>query len=190
MRLVALLYSRFILIISVWLISPQVVLAQAPVEIGQSVPKTGDYLSEILLSLVLVLGIIFFSAWLLRRFGKYPGVANGNLRVLGALSVGQRERILLLQVGEEQVLVGVTSSRITTLHQLESPIDTQNNPPAGKASADFKNSLQKSSFAQKLQEALVSMQPKSKNAKNSSTDEQASPTQSSFGARQDKKESE
>ena len=92
-------------------------------EIGQSVPQTGDYFIEILVSLVLVLGIIFLSAWMLRRFGRFPGVAEGNLRVLGALSVGQREKILLLQVGKEQVLVGVTASRISRIHELQTPVD-------------------------------------------------------------------
>lgn len=110
--------------------------------IGSSVTQPSEYFGQIVISLVLVLLIIFVSAWLLRRYGRFPGVADGNLKVLGALSVGQRERILLLQVGDEQVLVGVTSSRITRLHQLEEPIEVKDNAPVS------------SPFAQRLQEAL------------------------------------
>jgi len=118
-------------------------LAVEPVkEVGESVVQPSDYFLQIVLSLVLVLLIIFLAAWMLRRYGRYPGVADGNLKVLGALSVGQRERILLLQVGKEQILVGVTSSRISTLHQLPENIEAQESQPLG------------SSFAQRFQEAL------------------------------------
>ena len=110
--------------------------------IGEGVTQPSEHFGQIVLSLVLVLLIIFISAWLLRRYGRFPGVAEGNLKVLGALSVGQRERILLLQVGEDQVLVGVTSSRISRLHQLEVPVEVKDNVPVT------------SQFSQRLQDAL------------------------------------
>jgi len=110
--------------------------------IGESVAQPSEYFGQIVISLVLVLLIIFISAWLLRRYGRFPGVAEGNLKVLGALSVGQRERILLLQVGSEQILVGVTSNRISRLHQLEEPVEMTETIPVG------------TQFSQRLQEAL------------------------------------
>lgn len=110
--------------------------------IGESVARPSEHFGQIMLSLIFVLLIIFLAAWLLRRYGRIPGVANGNLKVIGALSVGQRERILLLQVGQEQILVGVTSSKITTLHQLEEPVQVKDNVPMS------------SQFSQRLQEAL------------------------------------
>ena len=111
-------------------------------ELGTAVAQPSEHFGQIILSLVLVLLIIFLSAWLLRRYSRFPGVADGNLKVIGALSVGQREKILLLQVGEEQVLVGVTSTQITTLHQLEEMVEVKDNAPvAGQ-------------FSQRLQEAL------------------------------------
>ncbi|WP_373020403.1 flagellar biosynthetic protein FliO [Thiomicrorhabdus sp.] len=125
-----------------YLISPSG-FAQDAVKAGESVAQPSDYFGQIMLSLVLVLLIIFISAWLLRRYGRFPGVADGNLKVIGALSVGQRERILLLQVGKEQLLVGVTSSKITTLHQLDEPVLVKSSEPVS------------GSFAQRLQEALA-----------------------------------
>lgn len=115
--------------------------------VGESVTKPSDYFGQIMLSLVLVLAIIFLAAWLLRRYGRFPGVADGHLKVLGALSVGQRERILLLQVGSEQILVGVTTSKITTLHQLEEPVKVKDNAP-------LSSTIMSTSFSQRLQEAL------------------------------------
>lgn len=112
--------------------------------VGESVTQPSEYFGQIVVSLVLVLLIIFVAAWLLRRYGRFPGVADGNLRVIGALSVGQRERILLLQVGTEQILVGVTTNQISTLHQLEEPVQVKDNVPIG------------GQFSQRLQEALKS----------------------------------
>lgn len=112
--------------------------------VGESVTRPSEYFGQILVSLVLVLLIIFVAAWLLRRYGRFPGVADGHLKVIGALSVGQRERIMLLQVGKEQILVGVTSNQISTLHQLEEPVQVKDNVPIG------------GQFSQRLQEALKS----------------------------------
>lgn len=126
--------------------------AKEAAALGSAVTQPSEHFGQIIISLVLVILIIFFSAWLLRRYGRFPGVADGNLKVLGALSVGQRERILLLQVGKEQILVGVTSSRITRLHELEEPIEVQHNESVT------------SPFAKRLQEALKT----DKNGKDSS----------------------
>jgi len=120
--------------------------AEQVTQVGESVVQPSDYFMQIVLSLVLVLLIIFLSAWMLRRYGRFPGVADGNLKVLGALSVGQRERVLLLQVGNEQILVGVTSSRISTLHQLKEKVEVASAQPL------------KGSFAARLQEALSQKQ--------------------------------
>jgi flagellar protein FliO/FliZ len=121
------------------------VWAEDKLEVGSAVSRPADYAGQIAVSLLLVLIIIFLAAWLLRRFGHFPAVAEGNLRVLGSLSVGQRERILLLQVGQEQLLVGVTTSRITTLHTLSEPVSLSETQPR----------LVKGSFAKRLQEAIA-----------------------------------
>ncbi|MBN2647002.1 MAG: flagellar biosynthetic protein FliO [Thiotrichales bacterium] len=119
-------------------------LGQTP-QIGESVVQPTDYFAQIFFSLLLILLIIFISAWLLRRYGRFAGVAEGQLKVLGALSVGPRERILLLQVGKEQILVGVTANKISALHQLAEPVSL----PTETSVAPFSGA-----FAQRLQEAL------------------------------------
>ncbi len=116
--------------------------AEVATTVGESVTRPSEYFGQIMLSLVLVLLIIFLAAWILRRYSRFPGVADGHLKVIGALSVGQRERILLLQVGQAQILVGVTSSKITTLHQLEEPVQVEDNAPIS------------GQFSKRLQEAL------------------------------------
>jgi len=147
-------FSLFFLTASAWLMSSLAASAFAaePVTIGQSVPQPAEYFPQIMLSLFLVLGIIVVSVWLVKRFGRFSGMAEGSLRILGVLAVGQREKVLLVQVGDEQLLLGVTASRITNLHKLASPIEvTETNNSAFSAGVGSK------SFAQNLQDALKNM---------------------------------
>lgn len=131
--------------VGLWLFSFAVQSAEVvSPAIGVASTKPGDYLGQILVSLLLVLLIIFVSAWILKRYGRITGSIDGHLRVLGTLGVGQRERILLLQVGEEQLLVGVTTSQISMLHKLEVPIEVEHNSGVSIST----------SFSQRLQEAL------------------------------------
>lgn len=111
--------------------------------VGGSLVKPGDYLGQIVISLFLIILIIFISAWLLKRYNKLTGVTNGSLQVLGMLAVGQREKILLVQVGKKQLLLGATTSKITTLHELEEPIELED-----------KSSNLTVSFYERLQDAI------------------------------------
>jgi len=83
----------------------------------------GDYL-QMLFGLVLVVGVIFGMAWLVRRMGTFQQVSHGALRILGGLSVGQRERIVLVQVGDRQILIGLAPGQIRTLHVLDKAVAT------------------------------------------------------------------
>jgi flagellar protein FliO/FliZ len=81
-----------------------------------------SYLLQILLSTALIIGLILALAWFFKRTGL-PGLAQQeHLKVLAGLSVGTREKIVLIQVGPQQLLVGVTPGQITTLHTLEVPL--------------------------------------------------------------------
>lgn len=88
----------------------------------------GASLFKVLFGLLLVILAIFASAWFFKRFNKLSPAYNENIRMLGSMSVGSREKIALIQVGEEQILVGITATQITPLHKLEenltSPADS------------------------------------------------------------------
>ncbi len=80
--------------------------------------------AQVFLGLLFVVAAILAMAWVIKRTGFVNTRANGALKVVGGLSLTQRERILLVQVGEKQLLLGVSPGRITTLHELEEKIDT------------------------------------------------------------------
>jgi len=80
---------------------------------------------QILTYLVLVILIIVGIAWMLRRFGRINSAVNGDLKVLAGLSVGQRERIVLVQAGSVQLLLGVAPGHVQTLHIMDRPLSTE-----------------------------------------------------------------
>jgi len=81
-------------------------------------PVTSTALLETVLGLGLVLGIIAILAWLIKRTGRFQSTANGEIKMIAGLSLGPRERAVLLEVKGEKILVGVTAHQIQTLHVL------------------------------------------------------------------------
>lgn len=101
--------------------------AAAPAQkIGQHAPATPG-IGGALVGLLLVLGLIFGLAWLLKRMpGMNMGVRpSDQLRIVSMLSVGTKERVMVIEVGKEQLLIGVTAGGISALHTLPEPL-----PPA------------------------------------------------------------
>ena len=88
-------------------------------------PLSSTALVETLLGLLLVLAIIILLAWLIKRTNRFQTTANGEIRIIAGLALGPRERAVLLQVGEQQILVGVTAQQVQTLHILETPINVE-----------------------------------------------------------------
>jgi len=91
---------------------------------GKTSVVGGESVLSMVLSLVLILVIIFLLAWGARRFGGMSFKGNTALKVVTGISMGSRERIVLVQVGEQQLLLGVSPGRVQTLHVLDKPIDT------------------------------------------------------------------
>lgn len=72
---------------------------------------------------VLFLTALIIGAWfLIKRMGGLPAQLNRNMKVVAALSVGARERVVLLDVGGEQLLLGVAPGRVNMLHRFEQPV--------------------------------------------------------------------
>jgi len=83
------------------------------------------YLAQMLVGLVLVVAAILVLAFFMRRVGGMQSRLGSEFRVLGGISLGSRERMLLVQVGGKQLVVGVAPGRVQTLHVLDEPIRTE-----------------------------------------------------------------
>ncbi len=107
-------------------------------------PVSGQLL-QLVLGLMLVIGLIFLLAWLVRRIQQSLPVKSSNqvISLLASQALGPRDRLLLVQVGKEQILLGLTPGTITPLHVLQEPVDIS--APEGNMT---------SAFAQRLAKAL------------------------------------
>ncbi len=107
-------------------------------------PMAMATLWQLTLGMLVVLGLIMAIAWLLKRSGRFQMAAGGSMRILGGLSMGARERVVLMQVGETQLLLGVAPGRIQTLHVLEKPVALNAaNPMPGNFSEQLARMLKK-----------------------------------------------
>ena len=81
-------------------------------------PSSGAIL-QMLLALALILGLLFAGAYLLRKLNGGRSFGNaGPLRVVGGLMLSTRERIVLVEVGDTWLVVGIVPGQIKTLHTL------------------------------------------------------------------------
>jgi len=81
-------------------------------------PVSGGQFLETLAGLAVVLLLIFALTFLVRRFGNLPGMGKGQIQVLGGVSLGSREKAVLIVVEGQRLLLGVAPGRVQTLHVL------------------------------------------------------------------------
>jgi len=106
-------------------------------------PNMTGNLIQTTLGLLIVLLVIAVAAWAFKRFGNVHVGAQGRMKIIGGISLGTRERAVLLQVGEEQLVIAVSPGRVQTLHVLEKPVLVE---------AKLENTT---SFSSRLQSAIL-----------------------------------
>lgn len=133
--------SRFLFFL---LSLPLTALADEPT--AKAVPTAGSdlagQLGQMLLGLLVVIGLIFALAWLLRRVQQLSPRTGQVIKLLATQPLGPRDRLVLVQVGSEQILLGLSAGRITPLHVLKEPVHLADAEPATPE------------FAQRLMELL------------------------------------
>lgn len=71
------------------------------------------------LGLMLIIGFLFAGAFFLRKLNGGKNFGNtGPLKIVGGLMLSTRERIVLVEVGDTWVVVGIVPGQIKTLHTL------------------------------------------------------------------------
>jgi len=98
--------------------------------VNGTVPGAGGLL-QVLLGLIAVLALMAALAWFLRRFGVARGGGDSVVKIVGGVAVGSRERVMVVEVGEQWIVVGVAAGRVSALATL--PRQETPPPPAGAA---------------------------------------------------------
>ncbi len=105
-----------------------------------AVASAAGGLLQVFVGLVAVLGLIAATAWMARRFGVARGGASAVLNVIGSASVGARERVVVVEIGESWLVVGVGPGNVNALATL--PKGEAPAPAAGMPLPPFAARLQ------------------------------------------------
>lgn len=81
---------------------------------AQPVSTTG-YLLQGIFGLLIVLGLMWGAWWLIRRTGFNRNLSTAKMKVVGGLSIGTRERVMVVEIGDHWLILGVTPNQINTL---------------------------------------------------------------------------
>ncbi|WLI76308.1 flagellar biosynthetic protein FliO [Kosakonia sp. H02] len=89
-------------------------------------------MSNIVGALALVLLMIVAVAWVFRRTGVATRMVKGNsiLSVKHTQSIGARERLVVVEVDDKWLLLGVTQDNITNLMTMEKKAELESVKPA------------------------------------------------------------
>jgi len=91
---------------------------EAPSRLLES-PLSAANLVDTGVGLLLVLGLMLGLAWLVKRYVQVPGIGKGQVQIQGGVSLGAREKAVLLSVEGRRLLVGIAPGRVQTLLVLD-----------------------------------------------------------------------
>ena len=80
-----------------------------------AVATSANSFVQTIIGLTIVLGALALFAWAMKRFGPRPATGAAGLRIVGALNLGGRERIMVVEVGDQWIVVGASPGRVNAL---------------------------------------------------------------------------
>ena len=98
----------------------------------QGAPDMPVGLSELLGlagSLIMVVAAVVVVGWLYAKSQGVRGAANDAISIVATQALGPKERILLIEVGGKQIVLGMTSQQVQTLHVFDEPVVAGEQPP-------------------------------------------------------------
>ena len=109
------------------------VRAQAPLATpAAGTPELGASLLQMMFGLAAVIALLFGCLWVIRRLGAARG-GGATIKVLGAAAVGPRERVVLVGIGDDVLVLGVAPGSVSKLHELKRADLPLAADPAGQA---------------------------------------------------------
>ena len=73
-------------------------------------------------SMLIVVAAVIFVGWLYSRLRFSGGGAGSVINVVASRALGPKERLVLIEVANQHLLVGITASSVQTLHTFDGPV--------------------------------------------------------------------
>ena len=119
---------------------PQLLVAAEVEKPAPVDPLSASSIGNMVMGLGLVLVLIFVMAWVVRRMGGMQIAGSQRMKLLGGLSLGAREKVVLVQVENKRLVLGVAQGQVNTLHVLDGEYEADEQNAAGEGT-DFKDKL-------------------------------------------------
>ena len=99
---------------------------------ADALPGTPSFggLFQVVIALMIVIAAIAGSAWLMRRFGPTQMGPGGAMRVIGGVMIGPRERLVLVEVNDTWLIIGVAPGHVSPVHSMPRPPPAEQPTPA------------------------------------------------------------
>lgn len=101
-------------------LTPLLLLLPASLLASESTPpvvSAGTYL-QATLALLFIVGLLFAATWAARKVSGGKMFGQGNMRVISGIALGPKERIVLVEVEDSWLVIGIVPGQIRTLHTL------------------------------------------------------------------------
>ncbi|MBV8626823.1 MAG: flagellar biosynthetic protein FliO [Paraburkholderia sp.] len=120
---------------------------------GTAVPSLGlGAVLQTIVGLVVVIGLVFACAWLARRFGLQPGSRGGLVKTIGGASLGGKERVAVVEIGDTWLVLGAAPGNVRLLHTMPAGSAAVDGVPAGMAASQ--GTPLSGTFGQRFRDAL------------------------------------
>ncbi|SFC75693.1 flagellar protein FliO/FliZ [Polaromonas sp. OV174] len=130
-------------------LSASAVLPTVPASAAEPVRSFGAAgLLQAGFGLALVLALIFLCAWAARRFGLQQAGKGRLLKVVSSVMVGQRERVVVVEIGDSWLVLGVAAGQVRALHTMPAEALPEAQTPTAQAMSVT------GTFSQKLLESI------------------------------------
>ena len=98
--------------------------------------STALEMSAVLAGVILLILVL---AWLMKRLGNFPSAGKGMVKIVGGVSLGPRERAVVIEAGSKRILVGVAPGRVQTLCHLDNNDDESEGEFSDQLDAQLKS---------------------------------------------------
>lgn len=109
-----LILAKRIVLISLFFLMCSSVNAAEHVTTSPAAINMSDYF-KVLLGLIFVIALFLCSTFLYKRFGNASLTGRGQLRLVDGLHLGNRERLVLVELKDKQILLSITPGQINKL---------------------------------------------------------------------------
>lgn len=116
--------------------------------VSQAAPQlSGDAMNSLAIigktsaALLLVVALIWLCCYLLKRLNQRQFTSGGKLRLVSSCAIGQRERVVVVEIRDTWLVLGVGGGQVNLLHSLDSPEDAPASPTDHNDPESFANRL-------------------------------------------------